>query len=102
MDFNIEQYSSSDPKNIKWTQKNNTDIKKPKTKRKPIKNISSSNIIRSNNKEKIKLPVDKIFKVTTSETNSKSKDKKKTIGKKFQKSSASNCNIEQGFRRPGR
>ena len=101
-DFNIEQYSSSDPKNIKWTQKNNVDAKKPKSKKKPAKNMSPSNIVSSNNKEKMKLPVEKVFKVTTSATHSKPKNKKKTTGKKFQKSSASNCNIEQGFRRPGR
>ena len=44
-DFNIEQYSSSDPKNIKWTQKNNVAAKKPKSKKKPVKNVSPSNII---------------------------------------------------------
>lgn len=101
-DFNIEQYSSSDPKNIKWTQKNNTNTKKPKNKKKPTKNTSSSNIILSNDKEKMKLPAEKIFRVTTSATYSKPKNKKKPTGKKFQKSSASNCNIEEGFKRPGR
>ena len=101
-DFNIEQYSSSDPKNIKWTQKNNVDVKKPKNKKTSTKNTTHSNIVHPNNKEKTKLPVENFFKVTASATHSKPKNKKKTVDKKFQKASASNCNIEQGFKRPGR
>jgi len=55
-DYNIEQSSSSDIKNIKRSKKNPKDAE----------------------------------------------IKKKKTDKKFQKSSADNCNIKQGFKRPGR
>ena len=42
MDYNIEQSSSADIKNIKWTQKNPTDPDKPKKKKK--KQTSPTNI----------------------------------------------------------
>ncbi len=56
-DYRIENSSSSDINNIKWTQKN---------------------------------PIDS------------DKSKKKKTDKRFQNSSASNCKIKQGFRRPSR
>jgi len=97
-DYNIEQSSSSDIKNIKWTQKNSVDTEKSKNKKKTAKKISPSNIIYT---KKTKPFVEKIFKVEVIETE-KSKNKTKKVGKRFQNSSASNCKIEQGFRRPGR
>ncbi len=92
-DYNIEQSSSADIKNIKWSQKNPKDaeIKKKNRKRK----ISPLNIIYT---EKIKPSVKKIFRIKEDIE----KTKKKKTDKKFQKSSADNCNIQQGFKRPGR
>lgn len=92
-DYNIEQSSSADIKNIKWTQKNpkNTLKKKKVNKR----NTSASNIIYT---QKTKIVVEKeVFKVTDTD-----KSKKKKTDKQFQSSSASNCKIKQGFSRPGR
>jgi len=45
MDYNIEQSSSADIKNIKWTQKNPKDIEKSKKKNanKRHQNFSASN-----------------------------------------------------------
>ncbi len=82
-DYNIEQSSSSDIKNIKWSQKNPKDAEIKKKKR--TRKISPLNIIYT---QKIKPSVEKT--------------KKKKTDKKFQKSSADNCNIKQGFKRPGR
>jgi len=92
-DYNIERSSSTDIKNIKWSQKNPKDaeIKKKKRKRK----ISPLNIIYT---QKIKPSVKKIFRIKEDIE----KIKKKKTDKKFQKSSADNCNIQQGFKRPGR
>ena len=92
-DYNIEQSSSADIKNIKWSQKNpkETISKKKKKARK----ISPTNIIRT---QKIKPTEKKVFKVEEDTR----KTKKKKTGKKHQKSSASNCKIKQGFKRPGR
>ena len=97
-DYNLEKSSSSNIKNIKWTQKK-TDTDKTKIiKKKKIK-IPSTNTI-SHKKAKIKSSVKKIFKVTKS-TNTKKLKNTKT-DKRFQNSSASNCKIEQGFTRPAR
>ena len=89
-DYNIEQSSSADIKNIKWSQRNPKDVDKKKKKR--TKKIPSTNIIYT---QKTKESVEKVFKVEDTE-----KSKKKKTGKRFQKSSASNCKIEQGFKRP--
>jgi len=99
-DYNIERSSSSDIKNIKWTQKNPTDTTKSKNKKKTTK-ISSSNIIHIS-KTKVKPPTEKVFKVDETMEIEKSKNKKKTTGKRFQNSSTSNCKIQPGFRRPAR
>jgi len=93
-DFNISQSSSSDLSNIKWTKKNPTEPKKSKSKKKA--KISPSNIIYT---EKIEPSIEKVFIVTDSD---KIQNKMKNVSKRVQKSSASNCNIEQGFKRPGR
>lgn len=96
--YNIERSSSTDINNIKWTQKNPTDTDKPKNKKKSTKNTSPSNIIYTETK-KIKPSAEKVFKVVL---NIESKNKKKKENKKFQTSSASNCNIEPGFTRKAR
>ena len=96
-DYNKEESSSSDVKNIRWTQRKSLDSEKPK-KKKTKKKISPVNIIQKTKKDKIKK--DKIFKVDE-EKNAK-KSKNKIVNKKFQKSSASYGIIEQGFKRPGR
>jgi len=94
-DYNIAQSSSSDINNIKWTKKNSDKPDKPKNKKKT--KISPSNIIYA--KTKVKPPVEKVFIVADSE---KLQNKTHKISKRVQKSSASNCNIKQGFKRPGR
>lgn len=94
-DYNIEQSSSSDMKNIKWSQKKSIDAQKSKKKKKTTNNISPSNIIYT--RDKAEPFAEKVFRVIENE-----KSKKKKTGKRSQTSSASNCKIEQGFRRPGR
>ena len=101
-DYAIEQSSSSDIKNIKWTQKNLPDLDKSKNKKKIVKRISPSNIIYTSRINKIKSPAEKVFKIDEIIDANKSKNKKKKTDKRFQNSSASNCKIKQGFRRPGR
>jgi len=93
VDFNIAQSSSSDLSNIKWTKKNPIEPKKSKSKKKA--KISPSNIIYT---EKIEPSVERVFIVDDSEKPRNKMD----IAKRVQKSSASNCNIKQGFKRPGR
>lgn len=94
-DYNIEQSSSFDIHNIKWTKKD-TSENKPKLRKK--KAIPPTNIIPNQNTDKIS-PVEKIFKI---EENTSEKPKNKKTEKKFQKSSASHCNIEPSFKRRGR
>ena len=100
-DYNIEQSSSSDINNIKWTQKNSIDTDKPKNKKETAKKTSPTNIIYAHATKKAKPPVEKVFKVEEI-IDTKSKNKTKKIDKSFQNSSASNCKIKQGFSRPGR
>lgn len=101
-DYNIEKSSSSDLKNIKWTQKNPVDIDKSKNKKKTTKKTSPSNIIYDHKVKKTKPPMEKVFKIEEVLETEKSKNKKKTPDKKFRTSSASNYKIAQGFERPGR
>ena len=91
-DYNIER-SSSAGINIKWSQKNPKDAEIKKKKR--TRKISPLNIIYT---QKIKPSVKKIFRIKEVIE----KAKKKKTDKKFQKSSADNCKIKQGFKRPGR
>ena len=95
VDFNIAQSSSSDMSNIKWTKKNVSETKKQKSKKKA--KISPSNIIYA--ETKVESSAEKVFIVADS---NKPQNKVKKISKRVQKSSASNCNIKQGFKRPGR
>lgn len=97
-DFRIKRSSSSDTNNIKWTQKNPFDVERLKTKKpnKKSRNSSPTNIIYS---DKVKPLIEKVFKIDEVEDD---KSKKKILDKRFEKSSASNCNIQQGFKRPAR
>jgi|APSaa5957512535_1039671.scaffolds.fasta_scaffold140898_2 hypothetical protein len=97
-DYNIEQSSSSDINNIQWTKKDPSE-NKPKLRKK--KAIPSTNIIPNQKiKEENSSSVEKIFKIEENINSEKSKNKK--TDKKFQKSSASHCNIEPSFKRRGR
>ena len=100
-DFNIEQSSFSDIKNIKWTKKNSLDVKKPKNKNNISKQTSPTNIIYHSKIENTKEDLNKNSKVIVLDVKN-SKNKKKKLDKKIHNSSASHCRIEQGFRRPGR
>ena len=95
-DYRIEKSSSSDTKNIKWSQKNPTVTDKPK-KKKEGKKKSATNIIYT---DEVKLHVEKVFKIEEVINTEKLKGEKQD--NKFQKSSASNCKIKQGFKRPAR
>ncbi len=97
-DYNKEQSSSSDVKNIKWTQKDPIDQDKPKKKTK--KKISAINIIPNKKNKKTEEKVEKIFKIE--EDTDSEKNKNKSLNRKFEKSSASNSKIEQGYKRPAR
>jgi len=100
-DYNIEKSSSSDIKNIKWSQKNPLDTEKPKKKKTgKTSKISATNIIYTDETKKVTPIVDKIFKVEVDLDTEK--PKKKNADKRFQNSSASNCKIKQGFKRPSR
>lgn len=92
MDYNIEQSSSTDIKNIKWTKKNTVDPDKPKKKKK--KQTSPINIIPT------KTPSDtqRIFKIK----DNSGKSKKKKTTSKAQNSSLDNCKIEQGYKHRAR
>ena len=103
-DYRIENSSSSDINNIKWTHKNPSDTDKSKNKKKKAdkryQNSSASNIIHTHKTKKVKPTVEKVFKVE--EVIATNKSKKKKADKRYQNSSASNCKIKQGFKRPGR
>lgn len=101
-DYKIEQSSSSDIKNIKWTQKNPVDTDKVKNKKKTSQNTSPTNIIYAQKTKKVPPGVEKVFKIEEVDSTENLKNSKKKVDKKFQNSSASNCKIKQGFRRPGR
>ena len=89
----LEQSSLSGEGNIRWTHKNPTDIEKSK-KKKVARNTSPTNIIYTD--DKVKLHVEKIFKIENTES------KKGKGGKKFENSSASNFKILPGFTRKAR
>ena len=99
-DYNKEQSSSSNSKNIKWTQKDPIDQDKLKSKKKQKKKISATNIIPNSKNKKTEDKVEKIFKIE--ENTDEEKNKNKPLNRKFEKSSASNSKIEQGYKRPAR
>ena len=96
-DYNKEKSSSANFKNITWTQKNPTDIEKPRNKNK--KKISPLNILPSQNIETSKT-LEKIYKIK--KTSNEEKSKKEILDKKSQKSSVDNCKIKPSFKRPAR
>ena len=96
--YKIAQSSSSDLKNIKWTQKNSVD-NKLKNKKKTKRKTSPLNIIYDNKSKTVKPLVEKVLKINLI---SKEKLKNKKEDKKFRASSAYNCIIKQGFTRPAR
>ena len=89
-EYVIKKSSSVDTKNIKWTKKN---PKEAKPKKRKAKKTSPTNIIYTETKESVQ----KNFKIEEDEK----LEKKKTVNR-TESSSASNCNIQQGFKRPGR
>ena len=99
-DYNIERSSSSDVGNITWTQKASIDVDKPKKKNpnKRSQNIPATNIIFT--ETAIKSPAKKVFIIE--EVMDTTTSKKNHPDRKFENSSASNCNIKQGFKRPSR
>ena len=77
-DYIIERSSSSDIKNIKWTQKNPKDTKKSKKKKpnKKYQHSSGSNIIYPQKIKKVSKPLEKDFKIEEIKESKKQKEKK--------------------------
>jgi len=96
----MERSSSSDTKNITWSQKVPADTDKPKKKNshKMSKNTSATNIVYAETEEKP--AVERIFIIE--QPSDIDKTKNNDLGRRFENSSASNCNIRQGFKRPSR
>ena len=99
-DYNIERSSSSDTKNISWSQKTQVDPEQQKKKksRKTSKNTSATNIIYTDVESKP--PVEKTFIIEKIVDADRPKNKK--LDRRFENTSASICNIQQGFKRPSR
>ncbi len=99
-DYNIERSSSSDVQNITWTKKVSIDTSTKSKKSNSIKiskNTSPTNIIFT---DAVTKTSKKIFIIE--EIVDASKSKTNHVDRKFENSSASNCNIKQGFKRPSR
>ena len=99
-DYNIERSSSSDVQNITWTKKVSIDTStksKKSNSNKISKNTSPTNIIFT---DAVTKTSKKIFIIE--EIVDASKSKINNVDRKFENSSASNCNIKQGFKRPSR
>lgn len=100
-DYRIETSSSSDLQNIHWSKKNTFDVNDPKRKKTGKKfNISPTNILHTSKSKKDQPIVEKVFKIEN--VDDLNKPKNKNADKKFQNSSASNSNIQKGFKRPAR
>jgi len=97
-DYNKERSSSTDVNNITWTQKNPTDPEKPRNKNK--KKISPLNILPSTNNIKTSKILEKIYKIE--QVSNMNKLKPQIQVSRFDNSSASNCLIKPGFKRPAR
>ncbi len=102
MDFNIEKSSSTDTNNIQWSLKNaiNGELLKKRKTGKKNPNSSPTNIIYSQNFEKIEPKIEKVFKIENNEGDEKSS--KENPGKMHQKSSVTNSKIQKGYKRPAR
>lgn len=90
--YNIEQSSTADIKNIRWTKIRENITPKPKRR---TKKIPPPTLVPK--KTRSKKPVKTEFKIK--ETKSV---KQKDPGKQFQNASKSNGLIKAGFKRPGR
>ncbi len=101
-DYRIAHSSSTDINNIKWTQKNTVGTDKSKNKKKTARNTSPSNNIYTPETQKVKSPIEKLFKVEEVIDTEKSKNKKKITDKRFQTASASIYKIVPGFTRKAR
>jgi hypothetical protein len=97
-DYNKKKSSSTDVNNITWTQKNPTDPDKPRNKKK--KKISPLNILPSTNSINTSRILEKIYKIELVSNTDKLKTEK--YDRRFENSSASNCLIGPGFKRPAR
>jgi hypothetical protein len=99
-DYNIERSSSFNTKNISWSQKTPADTEQQKKKkpRKASKNTSATNIIYTDVESEP--PVEKTFIIEKIVDADKSKNK--NLDRRFENSSASIGNIQQGFKRPAR
>ncbi|MGH1520945.1 MAG: hypothetical protein ACRBB2_01030 [Nitrosopumilus sp.] len=98
-DYNLEQSSSFNLKNIKWTQKNPSNIKKPKqSKNRNLSSLNHSSIPKTSTDGDSS---NKLF-IVESLIYDKQKNKKSAVKKRFQNSSATISKVEQGFKRPGR
>ncbi len=96
-DYLLEQSSLLGTSGVKWTQKTPADTEKSK-KKKTDRKTSSTNIIYTDD-TKVKIHVEKIFKI---EENTNTESKKEKTDKKFQTSSASTFKVIPGFTRKGR
>ncbi len=97
-DYNIAKSSSNNIRNIIWTMKN---PEKSKNNKINLNKKSSTNIIYGDNPQE-KLHVKKVIKIYQEVNIEKSKKNKDNLDHKFENASAENCNIQQGFKRPGR
>ena len=75
-----------------------SDKPKKKNRTKTSQNIPATNIIFT--EAPVKVPAKKVFIIE--EVMDTTTSKKKHLDRKFENSSASNCNIKQGFKRPSR
>ena len=102
MDFNIKQSSSTDTNNIQWSLKNaiNGELLKKRKTGKKNPNSSPTNIIYSQNTEKVEPKIEKVFKIENNEGDEKSSNE--NPGKMHQKSSVTNSKIQKGYKRPAR
>lgn len=97
-DYNKKKSSSTDVNNITWTQKNPTDPEKPRNKNK--KKISPLNILPSTNSINTSKILEKVYKIE--QVSNEGKSKTEIYDRRFENSSASNCLIGPGFKRPAR
>jgi len=97
-EYNKKRSSSADVNNITWTQKNPTDPDKPRNKNK--KKISPLNILPSTNSISTSRILEKIYKIEL--VSNANKSKTELYDRRFENSSASNCLIGPGFKRPAR
>ncbi len=97
-EYNKKKSSSTDVNNITWTQKNPTDPEKPRNKNK--KKISPLNILPSTNSINTSKILEKVYKIE--QVSNESKSKTEIYDRRFENSSASNCLIGPGFKRPAR